>query len=111
MTAAAYAASVRDARQTRILRVSDNHWIILNNGDCRTLRLPASAGVPDMTQCLGVSGFNVHQGQLYIHTMGNARTELVLTLFRQPGMDDATWTRDEDWVKKDLEKLRQQFRA
>lgn len=85
MTAAAYAASVRDARQTRILRVSGSHWIILNNGDCRTLRLPASAGVPDMTQCLGVSGFNVHQGQLYIHTMGNARTELILTQTKQTG--------------------------
>lgn len=85
MTAAAYAASVRDARETRVLRVSDSRWIILNNGDCRTLRLPASAGVPDMTQCLGVSGFNVHQGQLYIHTMGNARTELVLTQVKQTG--------------------------
>ncbi len=85
MTAAAYAASVRDARKTRILRVSGSHWIILNNGDCRTLRLPASAGVPDMRQCLGVSGFNVHQGQLYIHTMGNARTELILT---QAGQTD-----------------------
>lgn len=83
MTAAAYAASVRDSRHTRILRVSDSHWIILNSGDCRTLRLPASAGVPDMTQCLGVSGFNVHQGQLYIHTMGNPRTELILTQAKQ----------------------------
>jgi len=36
-------------------------------------------------------------------------TELVLTLFRQPGMDDATWARDEDWVKRDLERLKQQF--
>ncbi len=34
-------------------------------------------------------------------------TEIVLTLFRQPGMDDATWARDEDWVKKDLERLKQ----
>lgn len=85
MTAAAYAASVRDARQTRILRVGEGRWIILNNGDCRTLRLPVSAGVPDMRQCLGVSGFNVHQGQLYIHTMGNARTELVLTQEKQTG--------------------------
>jgi hypothetical protein len=79
MTAAAYAASVRDARHTRILRAAENHWIILNHGDCRTMRLPASAGVPDMTQCLGVAGFNTHAGQLYIHTMGGARTELVLT--------------------------------
>jgi polysaccharide biosynthesis protein PelA len=79
MTAAAYAASVRDARLTRILRAAADHWIILNAGDCRTLRLPATAGLPDMARCLGVSGYHVHQGQLYIHTMGQARTELVLT--------------------------------
>jgi hypothetical protein len=79
MTAAAYAASVRDARHTRILRAAENHWIILNQGECRTLRLPASVGVPDMTRCLGVSGFNTHAGQLYIHTLGGARAELVLT--------------------------------
>lgn len=79
MTAAAYAASVRDAHHTRILRAAADHWIILNNGGCRTLRLPASAGVPDMVRCQGVSGYTVHQGQIYIHTMGKARTELVLT--------------------------------
>jgi len=79
MTAAAYAATVRDARHTRILRAAADHWIILNAGDCRTLRLPATAGLPDMARCQGVSGYNVHQGQLYIHTMGRPRTELVLT--------------------------------
>ena len=79
MTTAAYAASVRDARHTRILRAAADHWIILNAGDCRTLRLPATSGLPDMARCQGVSGYNVHQGQLYIHTMGCARTELVLT--------------------------------
>lgn len=79
MTTAAYAASVRDARHTRILRAAADHWIILNAGDCRTLRLPATAGLPDMARCQGVSGYNVDQGQLYIHTMGCARTELVLT--------------------------------
>ncbi|MDZ4401566.1 hypothetical protein [Prosthecobacter sp.] len=79
MTAAAYAASVRDARHTRILSAGDNRWIILNAGDSRTLRLPVAAGVPDMAQCQGVSGYTTHQGQIYIHTMGAARTELVLT--------------------------------
>jgi hypothetical protein len=34
-------------------------------------------------------------------------TEVIFTLFRQLGMDDATWERDEDWVKGDLEKLKQ----
>lgn len=79
MTAAAYAASVRDAQHTRILRAAADHWIILNTGACRTLRLPVTSGLPDMARCQGVSGYNVHQGQLYIHTMGYSRTELVLT--------------------------------
>lgn len=79
MKASDYAASVKDARQTRILRVAENHWIILNRGECRTLRLPATAGVPDMTRCLGVAGFKVCDGQLYVHTIGGARAELVLT--------------------------------
>jgi len=79
MTAAAYAASVRDASHTRILRAGADRWIILNAGKARTLRLPASSGVPEMAQCVGVSGYTVQQGQLYIHTMGNARTELVMT--------------------------------
>ncbi|OYW31346.1 MAG: hypothetical protein B7Z47_01370 [Chthoniobacter sp. 12-60-6] len=79
MTAAAYAATLRDARHTRILRAAADHWIVLNAGECRTLRMPAAAGLPDMARCLGVSGYTVDQGQLYIHTMGTARTELVLT--------------------------------
>ncbi|QDO99327.1 SRPBCC family protein [Ferrovibrio terrae] len=42
-----------------------------------------------------------------VRAMANGdSTELVLTLFRQPGMDDATWKRDEEWVKKDLERLK-----
>ena len=79
MTAAAYAATLRDAQYTRILRAAADHWIILNAGDCRTLRMPATAGLPDMARCQGVSGYKVHQGQLYVHTLGCARTELVLT--------------------------------
>ncbi|WP_341897264.1 SRPBCC family protein [Ferrovibrio terrae] len=31
--------------------------------------------------------------------------EVILTLFRLPTMDDATWARDEEWVRKDLERL------
>lgn len=79
MTAAAYAASVRDARVTRILRVAERHWIVLNFGDCRTFRLPASAGVPDMARSIGISGFTVHGGQTYIHTMGRGRADVVIS--------------------------------
>lgn len=79
ITAATYAASVRDARNTRVLSAGADRWIILNGGQCRTLRLPATAGVPDMARCQGVSGYHVRAGQLYIHTMGRQRTDLVLT--------------------------------
>lgn len=41
-----------------------------------------------------------------LRAMPNGRgTEVVLTLFRHPAMDEATWQRDQDWVKKDLERL------
>ena len=38
-------------------------------------------------------------------------TEVIFTLFCQPGMDDATWARDEEWVKKDLERLKRRFES
>lgn len=31
--------------------------------------------------------------------------KVILTLFRQPEMDDVEWARDQEWVRKDLEKL------
>lgn len=33
-------------------------------------------------------------------------TEVIFTLFRQPGMDDTTSARDEEWVRRDLERLK-----
>ncbi len=41
-----------------------------------------------------------------LRVMPNGRgCEVVLTLFRHPTMDDATWERDAEWVRRDLEKL------
>lgn len=79
MPAAQYAASVRDAMQTRILRVAENHWIVLNGGQARTLRLPASCGVLDLGRSRGISGYAVHGDQIYIHTLGRPRSEIVLS--------------------------------
>lgn len=78
MPAAQYAASVRDAMQTRILRAAENHWIVLNGGQARTLRVPASSGVPDLARSRGISGYVVQGDQVYIHTLGRPRTEIVL---------------------------------
>lgn len=38
---------------------------------------------------------------------GEAASELMLTLFRQPGMDDAKFAQDAGWVMRDLQKLQQ----
>lgn len=35
----------------------------------------------------------------------NGGAEVILTLYRLPGMDDATWERDAAWMRKDLERL------
>ncbi|MFN4310515.1 MAG: polyketide cyclase [Ferrovibrio sp.] len=41
-----------------------------------------------------------------LRAMPNGRgCDVVLTLYRHPAMDDATWARDQDWVRKDLERL------
>lgn len=37
----------------------------------------------------------------------NGGAEVILTLYRLPGIDDATFERDAEWVKGDLEKLRE----
>ncbi len=79
MSAAGYAASVRDAMQSRILRLAKDHWIILNEGAARTVRLPVTSGLPDLARCHGISGYTIREGQLYIHTMGRVRSEIVLS--------------------------------
>lgn len=78
ISASGYARMVRDAEQTRVLQAGPSHWVIINGGQARTLRLPASAGVPDMPHCRGVAGFSEHAGHLYIHTLGSGRVDLVL---------------------------------
>lgn len=78
ITASQYARLSRDAAHTRIFQTGPARWIIVNAGHARTLRLPAGAGVPDLARCTGVSGYVQQGDQLYIHTLGLRRTELVL---------------------------------
>lgn len=78
VSAGQYARLVRDAAETRIFQTGPGRWILVNQGSARTVRLPASAGVPDLAQCRGVAGFIRHGGQIYIHTLGLRRTELVM---------------------------------
>lgn len=79
MNAADHAKIVSDAAKTRIFEQENNHWIIVNSGHARTLRLPTNLGVPDLDRSIGIAGYTLRGGDLYIHTLGRRRTELILT--------------------------------
>ena len=79
VSASDYAKLVRDAAQTHIFHQGEGHWIIVNAGYARTLRLPATAGVPDLDRSIGIAGYSVRGDDLYIHTLGRRRTELILS--------------------------------
>lgn len=77
-TALGFARLTRDAWRTRVFDLGPRHWLIANDGQCRTFRLPLSAGQPDMRQSKGVTGWTEHGGSLYVSTQGLPRTELVM---------------------------------
>jgi hypothetical protein len=80
VTVANYAAMVRDAQNSQIFRLQEpGQWLILNQtGAARTLRVPVSAGWPDLAACRGIAGYTQQGAHLYIHTMGHCRTLLAL---------------------------------
>ncbi|MEN3941395.1 hypothetical protein WJU23_08890 [Prosthecobacter sp. SYSU 5D2] len=80
-----HAKMVRDAAETRFFIQGPGHWIIVNAGHARTLRVPVSAGVPDLDRSIGIAGYVQRGGDLYIHTLGRRRTELVLSPKGSPG--------------------------
>lgn len=77
-TALGFARLTRDAWRTRVFDLGPRHWLIANEGQCRTLRLPGDAGLPDLARCKGIAGWTEHGGSLYVHTQGMPRIELVL---------------------------------
>jgi polysaccharide biosynthesis protein PelA len=79
ITALEYAQIARDAFRSKIYSVGPDQWLISNAGKLRTFRVPASAGVPDLARCQGVSGYKTEGDVTYIHTTGRTATEVVLT--------------------------------
>ena len=77
ITALQYAKIARDSRFTVLFERSPEHFVMVNEGDLRTYRFPKTEFVPDIARSSGVVGYNEHQGQLYIHTDGRRRVELV----------------------------------
>ncbi len=78
VTALQYARIAKDAWRTKVYEVAPRHWLLANQGDLRTFRLPKYLGRPDMARCKGVSGYIEHEDSVYVHTLGQSVTELVL---------------------------------
>jgi len=73
-----YVDKVLDFNGTVVAR-SANGWLVRNKGDLRQLRLPASAGFPDLSASKGVIGFSDHHDQRYIHLAPGGEALLVLS--------------------------------
>ncbi len=78
VTALQYAKIAKDSRFTALYERSPEHFVMVNEGQLRTYRFRNVGLVPDIARSSGVVGYNEHQGELYIHTDGRRRVELIL---------------------------------
>ncbi len=69
--ASAYAAKVIEFPHIAVAR-SANGWRIRGMDNLHTLRTPASLGVPDLDKSRSVAGYNQHNGETYLHLVGNS---------------------------------------
>jgi hypothetical protein len=81
VTALDYVKTVRDARDTRIELLSPTSWCIRNAGHCRSLRLPISAGYPEVGGTTNVSGWADVGDQRYLSL---SASPAILTLHAEP---------------------------
>jgi hypothetical protein len=73
-----YVNKVLDFNRTVVTR-SNNGWLIRNKGDLRQMRVPISAGYPDLLASRGVIGFSDHNDQRYIHLAPGGEAFLAMT--------------------------------
>lgn len=78
-----YLARVRGFHGAIVARGGDG-WVLADLGALRTVRLPATAGYPDLAASEGVAGFSDHGHARYVH-LSSERARLVLAP-RAPGI-------------------------
>jgi len=64
---------------TEIEKLSDNRWVVTNNGKLNTVRFDDENRYVDLNQSKGVLGFLRYQSSLYVHLDNEERSEIVLT--------------------------------
>ena len=85
LTVSSYARLARDAHDTTVFTDGTDRWIIVNRGDSRTLRLPATlASRLDLRRSAGVTGWKIERDQAYIHTDGSTAVTLALAPVAMP---------------------------
>lgn len=67
-----YAHKVLDFRQTAIIKLEDG-FLIKNDGELRTLRIPKEWGFPDIERSEGVVGFKEEKEFFYVHLDNSGR--------------------------------------
>jgi hypothetical protein len=87
-------------------RASDGTWVAETPEGRATVRFsePNGFGVLDHTVILA-PGVEIHV-PLRVVANGDAGSEVLLTLFRQPGVSDEEFAADAGWVLKDLRALK-----
>lgn len=76
--ASSYVTRVQDFFRTTVAR-RDDGWLIRNSGDLRQVRVPLTAGYPDLNASRGVLGFSDFNDQRYIHLAPGGDSFLKLT--------------------------------
>lgn len=69
--ASEYIRKVQDFHDMSIAREGSG-WRIRSNGNLRTLRLPDSLGTPNLSNAIGVAGFNAGVEGNYVHLTGSS---------------------------------------
>ena len=77
--ASEYIKKVLDYNHIVIAKDISDGFVIKSNSDVRELRMPISAGYPDLQQSKNITGFNTHNHNHYIHLGDNNTTHLKLT--------------------------------
>ncbi|NPB06981.1 MAG: polysaccharide deacetylase [Aquificae bacterium] len=78
-----YAAAVLDFRGTAFVK-KEGRIEVRNSGHLRTLRVPVSAGYPDLINSKGVAGFNEHDGYYYLILDGSGYYEIAFSEHEPP---------------------------
>lgn len=74
-----YIKMVHGWRDSRVLKVSQNHYRFKNYKDLKTFRIDDTQLFPDYSKSQNIIGHNFHEGSLYVHLGGATQASLVLT--------------------------------